>query len=166
MNRLLQVAFAVFFALVVAAVRMPAQTFGQVTGQITDSSGAAVPDAAVTLKNTATDAVRQTVSTASGDYSFPSLPPGTYSIAAEKQGFKKSESSNITVQVQQTVRLDLTLAVGQVTESVVVNASAVALQAENATVGITEEAAQTATGRALGCLDSPRTSEDTLERGL
>jgi hypothetical protein len=139
MNRLLQVAFAVFFALVVAAVRMPAQTFGQVTGQITDSSGAAVPDAAVTLKNTATDAVRQTVSTASGDYSFPSLPPGTYSIAAEKQGFKKSESSNITVQVQQTVRLDLTLAVGQVTESVVVNASAVALQAENATVGTVVE---------------------------
>src|SRR5690349_7335879 len=139
MNRLLQVGFAVFFALVVAAVRMPAQTFGQITGQIADSSGAAVPDAAITLKNVATDAVRQTVSTASGDYSFPSLPPGVYNIQAEKQGFKKSESNNVTVQVQQTVRLDLTLAVGQVTESVVVNASAVALQAENATVGTVVE---------------------------
>ncbi len=139
MNRLLQVALAVFFALVVAAVRMPAQTFGQITGQITDSSGAAVPDAAITLRNVATDAIRQTVSTASGDYSFPSLPPGTYNVQAEKQGFKKSESNNVTVQVQQTVRLDMTLAVGQVTESVVVNASAVALQAENATVGTVVE---------------------------
>ena len=135
MNRLLQFSFAVFFALVLAAVRTPAQTFGQITGQITDSSGAAVPDAAITLKNTATDAVRQTVSTPSGDYSFPSLAPGVYGLLAEKQGFKRSESNNVTVQVQQTVRLDFTLAVGQVSESIIVEANAVQLQAENATVG-------------------------------
>lgn len=139
MNRLSQATIALSFALIFAAVRAPAQTFGQVTGQITDSSGAAVPDAAITLKNTSTDAVRRTVSTASGDYSFPSLPPGTYGIEAEKQGFKKSESNNVTVQVQQTVRLDLALSIGQVTESVIVEANAVALQAENATVGTVVE---------------------------
>ena len=79
------------------------------------------------------------MSTPSGDYSFPSLAPGTYSLLAEKQGFKRSESNNVTVQVQQTVRLDLTLAIGQVTESVIVEANAVALQAENATVGTVVE---------------------------
>ena len=139
MNRLSQATIAISFALIFAGVRAPAQTFGQVTGQITDSSGAAVPDAAITLKNTSTDAVRRTVSTASGDYSFPSLPPGAYSVQAEKPGFKRSESDNVIVQVQQTVRLDLTLTIGQVTESVIVEASAVALQAENATVGTVVE---------------------------
>src|SRR5205807_3914649 len=93
MNRLLQATIALSFALIFAVVRAPAQTFGQITGQITDSSGAAVPDAAVTLKNTSTAAVRRTVSTASGDYTFPSLPPGTYGVEAEKPGFKKSEST-------------------------------------------------------------------------
>lgn len=139
MNRLSRLTIALFFALILAAVRAPAQTFGQITGQITDSSGAAVPDAAITLKNTSTDAVRRTVSTASGDYTFPSLPPGTYAVQAEKPGFKKSESTNVTVQVQQTVRLDLALSIGQVNESVVVQANAVALQAENATVGTVVE---------------------------
>src|SRR4051794_27945719 len=139
MNRLSQATIALYFALMFAAVRAPAQTFGQITGQITDSSGAAVPDAAITLKNTSTDAVRRTVSTASGDYTFPSLPPGTYAVEAEKPGFKKSESTNVTVQVQQTVRLDLALSIGQVNESVIVQANAVALQAENATVGTVVE---------------------------
>jgi hypothetical protein len=141
MNRLSRLSKAAASAMLFVFAAMPigAQTFGQVTGQITDSSGAAVPDAAITLKNTATDAVRRTVSTASGDYSFPSLPPGTYGIQAEKQGFKRSESNNVTVQVQQTVRLDLTLSIGQVNESVIVESNAVALQAENATVGTVVE---------------------------
>jgi hypothetical protein len=139
MNRLLQAAIAMFAILPLTLVPTLAQTFGQITGQISDSSGAAVPDAAITLKNISTDALRHTVSTASGDYTFPSLPPGTYSIAAEKQGFKRSESDNVTVQVQQTVRLDLALTIGNVTESVVVEANAVMLQAENATVGTVVE---------------------------
>ena len=124
---------AVLFAM--AAVPSFSQTFGEITGRITDSSGAAAPEATVGLTNVSTNAVRQTTSNQTGDYSFPSLPPGAYTLKVERQGFKTEQVNDVQVQVQQTVRLDFTLQVGQITESVVVSASAVALQAENATVG-------------------------------
>src|SRR5579885_1851187 len=111
------------------------QTFGEITGRITDSTGAAVPQANVSVTNVNTNAVRQTLSNESGDYSFPSLPPGVYNLKVERQGFKTEAAQNIQVQVQQTVRLDFALQVGQVSESVEVQASAAQLQAENATVG-------------------------------
>jgi hypothetical protein len=114
---------------------LPGQTLGEITGRVSDPSGAGVPDSALTLINTATSAVRQTNSTSDGFYSFPSLPPGFYNLKTEHPGFKTSTSNNIEVQVQQTVRLDLTLQVGQVNESVEVSAAADLLQAENATVG-------------------------------
>ena len=110
------------------------QTFGEITGQVADSSGAPVPAAAITVTNLNTNAARQTVSSGTGDYAFPSLPPGSYSVRIEKQGFK-SETSKVEVAVQQTVRLDFNLQVGQVSESVEVSAAAVQLQSENATVG-------------------------------
>jgi hypothetical protein len=111
------------------------QTFGEITGRVTDSSGAAVPGASVTLTSTATNAVRNAVSTDSGDYTFPSVAPGSYNVKVERTGFKAAASSNLEVQVQQTVRLDVTLQVGQVSESVEVSAAADLLQAENSTVG-------------------------------
>jgi hypothetical protein len=111
------------------------QTFGEITGRVSDQSGAAVPGAAMTLTNTATNATRATVTTDDGFYTFPSVPPGVYNVKAEHQGFKVITSNNIEVQVQQSVRLDLTLEVGQITQSVEVAASATLLQAENATVG-------------------------------
>jgi hypothetical protein len=125
------------FGLLLTLVAAPgfSQTFGEVTGRVTDSTGAAAPDAAVTLINNSTNAVRNTVTTVSGDYSFPSLPPGVYNLKVEKQGFKTAESTNINVQVQQTVRLDFSLQLGQITESVQVEASAAQLQVENTTVG-------------------------------
>ncbi len=110
------------------------QTFGEITGQVADASGAPVPAAAITITNINTNAARQTVSGNTGDYAFPSLPPGTYNVRIEKQGFK-SETGKVEVAVQQTVRLDFNLQVGQVNESVEVSAQTVQLQSENATVG-------------------------------
>jgi hypothetical protein len=112
-----------------------AQTLGEITGRVTDASGAAAPDAAVTATNVSTNGTRSTASNQTGDYSFPSLPPGVYNVKVERQGFKTAESSNINVQVQQTVRLDFTLQLGQISESVQVEASAAQLQVENTTVG-------------------------------
>ncbi len=74
-----------------------AQTLGEITGRVTDSSGAAVADAAIAVTNINTNAGRQTVSTASGDYTFPSLPPGVYNVKVEKTGFKTGEAKEVQV---------------------------------------------------------------------
>ncbi len=122
---------------VLGAFSLPlfAQTFGEITGRVSDASGAAAPEAIVTATNTSTNASRRTASTVTGDYALPSLPPGTYNIRVEKPGFKVDETKNVEVSVQQSVRLDFTLAVGQVSESISVEADAVQLQSENSTVG-------------------------------
>ncbi|HWC97366.1 MAG TPA: TonB-dependent receptor [Candidatus Sulfopaludibacter sp.] len=124
-----------------ALVGLPAfsQTLGQVTGRITDASSAAVAGASVTLTNTATSASRMTLTTDDGDYTFPSVPPGSYLVKAEHAGFRVALASQVAVQVQQTVRQDLTLQVGQVTESVEVSASADLLQTENLAMGTVVE---------------------------
>src|SRR3954452_1736171 len=124
-----------FLVLTLSILLSLAQTMGEVTGRITDPSGAAVPSADVVVTNSATNVSRKAVSNETGDYSFPSLPPGVYKVRIEHQGFKATETNDVQVQVQQTVRLDFTLQVGQLTQSVLVEASAAQLQAENATVG-------------------------------
>src|SRR5580698_8788230 len=117
------------------ALPVMGQTLGEITGRITDPSGAGVPDAALTLTNATTNAVRQTKTTGDGDYSFPSLPPGTYKLKAEHPGFKTTANNSVEVEVQQTVRLDYTLQVGDVTQTVEISAAANMLQSENATLG-------------------------------
>jgi hypothetical protein len=118
-----------------AASSLRAQTLGEITGRISDPTGAAVPVANITLTNVATNAVRNSISTESGDYTFPSVAPGFYNVKTEHAGFKTASSTNVEVQVQQTVRLDITLQVGQVNESVEVSAAADLLQAENSSLG-------------------------------
>jgi hypothetical protein len=112
-----------------------AQTAGEITGHVADATGAAVPGATVTLLNTGTNAVRTTTTTDAGDYTFPSTAPGMYTIKVERQGFKAATSQTVELQVQQTLRQDFALQVGQMTESVEVQATADQLQQENATVG-------------------------------
>ena len=117
-----------------ATAAMFGQTFGEITGRVADASGAAVTAAAITTTNANTNAARQTASSSTGDYAFPSLPPGSYVVRIEKPGFK-SETGRVEVAVQQTLRLDFILQVGQVSESIEVSGQAAQLQSENATVG-------------------------------
>jgi Carboxypeptidase regulatory-like domain len=121
--------------ILLSGLSLQGQTLGEITGQVGDASHAAVADSIVTLTNTATNAVRQANTNAEGLYTFGSVPPGAYRLKVEHPGFKTVTSNNVEVQVQQSVRLDFTLEVGQVTESVQVEASADLLQSENATVG-------------------------------
>jgi hypothetical protein len=114
------------------------QTLGEISGTIVDPSGAGVPNSVVTLTSTATNAVRAEQTNEQGLYTFPSVPPGTYTVKVEHPGFKTT-NSNVEVEVQQSVRLDLTLQVGQVSESVEVSGTAALLQAENATIGTVVE---------------------------
>lgn len=112
-----------------------AQTFGEVTGRVTDPSGAVVPGASLTLTNVNTDGMRNARTTDAGLYTLPSVPPGTYRLTTEVPGFRTALSEPFEVQVQQIVRLDVSLQVGQTTEKIQVMANADLLQAETATLG-------------------------------
>ncbi|MDZ4799741.1 MAG: TonB-dependent receptor [Bryobacteraceae bacterium] len=118
-----------------ASASLSGQTFGTVTGEVKDSSGAAVAGAGVTVRNTATNGIRVATTNEEGLYTIPALVPGIYDVRAEKPGFKIATRTGIELQVQQTARIDFGLEVGQVSETVEVSASAALLTTENATVG-------------------------------
>lgn len=82
---------------VLSTISLFAQTFGEVTGHISDPTGAAIPGARVSLTNPATNAVWETLSTDSGDYTFAAVAPGVYKIRVEQSSFKITGSSNIPV---------------------------------------------------------------------
>ena len=118
-----------------AASLCNAQTFGGISGEVKDSTGAVVAGAAVTATNTNTNTVRNTVTNDVGIYRFPSLVPGTYSVKVEAPGFRAAVRGDIELQVQQLARIDFALEVGQVTEVVEIAANAALLNTEDATVG-------------------------------
>lgn len=121
--------------LLLFAVSGLAQTLGDISGLVTDSSGAVVANATVTATNKGTGAKREAVSNSEGLYSFPAMIPGVYDLKATASGFKTAVSNNVELQVQQSLRLDISLTVGQVSESIEVSAAAAVLSTENATVG-------------------------------
>jgi len=94
-----------------------AQTSGEITGEVRDQSGAVAPNAPVTVTNSATNIARSTLTNDAGIYSFPNLIPGTYQVKVAATGFETVVKTNIELQVQQTARVDFTLAVGQVSET-------------------------------------------------
>ncbi|MDX1983697.1 MAG: TonB-dependent receptor, partial [Bryobacteraceae bacterium] len=111
-----------------------AQT-ASLTGRITDPSGAVVPGARVAVQSVATN-IEVTVDTnAEGFYHVPQLAPGEYVVKVARDGFVPLRQTGLILQVQQAARLDLTLQVGAVAESVEVSAQAVLLDSESSTVG-------------------------------
>jgi hypothetical protein len=115
-----------------------AQTpLGTVTGLATDASAAAVPNATVTLTSEETGVKRTGATNASGAYSFPDLPPGTYRLSAEAKGFRPIETGRLSVEAYRTVRQDLHFELATATTEVVVDdtmASPV-IQTETPSVG-------------------------------
>jgi len=114
---------------------MFAQTSGSITGHLTDPTGAVLPQTDLTLTNVATHTTRVTTSTDAGDYTFTEVPPGSYTLQVKHTGFKAAQSDPFEVQVQQSVKLNFTLEVGQVTESIDVAATGTLLQSDNPTLG-------------------------------
>src|SRR5215831_15636839 len=128
------------FVLILTGLGLPfsaawAQTFGEITGEVHDQSGAAAPNAAVTAKNTATSASRSTTTNNVGIYRFPSLVPGNYQVRVELQGFRPVVRSGVELEVQQTARVDFTLNVGATTQAIEVAGAGQLLATENVTVG-------------------------------
>ena len=111
--------FGLMLALALVAMQGRAQsTQGAVVGSVTDSAGAVVPNATVTLTNTDEGVVRVTKTNGVGDYSFLNAKAGTYSVNVVAQGFDGWSANKVTVQVRQELRLDVKLAVGKVQQSV------------------------------------------------
>jgi hypothetical protein len=130
MRSLLGFCYAFLFGVVLFG-----QTQGEISGEVTDSSGSAIAGATLTITNIQTNAVRSVVSNNSGLYSVPGLIPGSYSVRAEFKGFQPIVRGNIELQVQQTARIDFTLRPGDVNQTIEVNASAQMLTTDEATVG-------------------------------
>src|SRR5499426_4068272 len=136
MRKSLHLSLSLAFALLCClAAGASAQTSGEITGLVTDSSGAAVSGASVTVTNKATGATRKVATNNEGLYAFPSLLPGVYELKVEQGGFKTARLDNITLEVQQTARLDVTMELGAVGETVTITSAGALLNAENTTVG-------------------------------
>src|SRR3989442_3203976 len=118
------------------AVQVSAQVnTASLTGLVTDSAGAVVPNASVSVKNKATDVESSATTDSSGYYTFASLPVGTYTLTIELSGFKKAIHENIILEVGQKARVDTTLEVGSVSESVVVASTPALLTTQEASPG-------------------------------
>ncbi len=121
-------------------VLLPASVFAQfdaatVLGTVRDSSGAVVPGATVTLKNAATGISAASVSDENGNYQFLNVRIGSYSVRAELQGFSVAEAEDFSVTVNARQRVDLTLKIGSVGETVVVTGAAKLLETESSDRG-------------------------------
>ena len=124
-----------FFLLPVLFVLACAGAFAQanadLTGIVTDQTGAVVPDAQIVLTNPATGATKTTVSGATGLYDIPGLNPATYNMKVTAKGFQSYAQNGIVVNVSSTTRSDIHLTVGAETQTVTVEADALAVQADS-----------------------------------
>jgi hypothetical protein len=110
---------AVLCMLLLAAAQGKTQTTtADVVGTVTDSSGAVLPDAKVTVENLATHGIRTTQTTSSGDYDVPFLLPGHYSVRVELASFKTFSATDITLQVGDRARVDAQLQLGDASQTV------------------------------------------------
>ncbi len=124
------------FLLLASTPSLPAQlATGAISGHVSDATGAVIPQAGVLLTNEATGAERSTVTTGSGDFTFPDVPPAVYSIEATHSGFNAAVARHVELQVQQSLTQNFTLQVGQATQTVTVEAMGALLQTENPSLG-------------------------------
>src|ERR1043166_5283695 len=104
-----------FLVLLLSADLAQAQTpAATLVGRVTDASSAIVADASIRVRDTNTNEIRTARSSAEGEYTVSSLPPGTYEVTVAKPGFKQTRESALGLAVDQTARLDIVLQVGAV----------------------------------------------------
>jgi len=131
-------------SLALAILTLPANlgaqsTFGSVRGTATDASGAAIPMAVVTLHSLDENTDASTLSDDGGNFDFENLKPGHYSITATKEGFARAIVNQVELVARQNLRVDISMAVAAQAQTVEVNASALAVNTENATLSDSKE---------------------------
>ncbi len=129
-------AFMLFASALLLPLSGSAQTtFGSITGTVTDATGAPTPGVKITVTNIDNAEKRSMDTNSDGIYQFVNLTPGNYRVEAEKSGFKKFSRSPIVVEVQNTLRIDVALEVGDVSQTVEVTAQTPLLQPETTSLG-------------------------------
>lgn len=124
-------------ALVVTLVSQPLQAqilYGTLVGNVTDSTGAVIPGAQVTITNEGTGATREGEANAAGGYQFPTVSTGTYRVEVRSDGFSTFTTTGVAVGVNNVTRVDVELQIGEVTEVVEVSAAVAQLQTDRAEV--------------------------------
>jgi hypothetical protein len=138
--------FGVALILFLACTHGQAQTTqGSIIGSITDTAGAVIPDATITLTNIAEGAVRVAKSNAVGDYRFLDVKPGTYSVSISAANFDKWSATGVVLTVRQSLRLDAELNIGKVQQEVQVTGESIsAIETVSPTISgtFTSDAAQ------------------------
>lgn len=116
---------------------------GRIIGVITDPQGAVVPGAKISVTNVSTNETRQTVSGADGTYQVLDLPIGSYRVTAEHSGFTQVVTEPHDLLINQSLRIDIPLAIGKTSETVVVSGESLNVETVNSTIG------QSVVGRAV-----------------
>jgi hypothetical protein len=114
--------------------QLNAQESGQIAGTVKDQSGAVIPNVTVTASEAGTNLSRTAVSNSSGQYELRSLRPTTYTVSAEISGFKKVTESDVRLEANQSLTLNLALELGQVSESVTIESNAVQVDTSTSTI--------------------------------
>ena len=121
----------------VAAATAPARAqvlYGSIVGTVTDAQGAHVPGATVTIVNKETNLTRDTVTNEEGQYSLTNVLPGPYDVKVALTGFREAVRTNVPVSIGQISRVDMTLQIGTLAETVTVESAAQLLQTDKADV--------------------------------
>ena len=137
---------ALFFAACIGTIPLfGVGTTGTIVGTVKDNSGAVVANAGVVVRNQETNATRHVQTNESGDYTVPLLPPGNYEVVVENTGFRRAVFKDIALAVDQTVRVDATLKIGEMNQEVTVASVVPLVQTDTSTIGQVVEEKQVET---------------------
>jgi Carboxypeptidase regulatory-like domain len=156
--RALEAALGIALMLLGAATAAGQQATATLSGMVTDSSGAVIVGATVTLTNSKTNIAQSVQTNSDGLYLFALVPIGTYDLAAEDTGFRKFVQSGITLEINQNARVDVRLEVGATTQAVEIKANVTQVDTVGATLGRVESERRIE--------DLPLVGRDTLQLGL
>jgi hypothetical protein len=132
--RLLAFGLLVLAVSLVAAPARGQVLYGSIVGGVTDSQGAVVPGATVTITSKETNLTRETTTNAEGTYTLANVLPGTYDVKIALEGFRESLRQNVPVTIGQVSRVDVVLEIGALTETVTVESKSELLQTDTADV--------------------------------
>jgi len=134
-RRMRRCSLVLLVGLLGASLLRAQNTTGTITGTVTDSAGAVIGDASILIEDTDSQVSRSAVTETSGNFTATLLPPGHYSVTVSRPGFKTSTSQGLVLDLEQVLRVNVTLSPGAVTESVTVSAEQLALDTDSSTVG-------------------------------